>query len=138
MPSHGLSSDKPTARSNSSLPFCPVLGVHSTIRAKAGQLSTGVDSAQPEDIVYELLLKFGQPLTTLIETLDITGARVFTINGRKMLFVLETFTVDMIEPLLALKPREIIALDSVFHKSDDLKSNLDLQCRDAKVRFTCI
>jgi hypothetical protein len=30
MPSHGLYSDKPVARSNSYLPGCPVLGVHSS------------------------------------------------------------------------------------------------------------
>jgi hypothetical protein len=44
MPSHGLSSDKPTARSNSYLSGCPVLGVHSRPRSKVGQLSIGVDN----------------------------------------------------------------------------------------------
>src|SRR6202044_706984 len=34
MPSHGPSSDKPTARSNSSLHSCPVLGVHSTLEQR--------------------------------------------------------------------------------------------------------
>lgn len=96
------------------------------------------DGTAVENILYELLLKFGQPLTTAIEKLEIMGKQVFTINGRKMLFVLDSFTVEMIEPLIALKPREIVALDSVFHDSDDLKSNLDLQCRDAEVRFMCI
>src|ERR1700686_1561321 len=36
MPSHGLSSDKPIARSNSYLPGCPVLGVHSILWARQG------------------------------------------------------------------------------------------------------
>jgi adenine-specific DNA-methyltransferase len=96
------------------------------------------EGAGTDNIMHELLLKFGQPLTTPIEKLDIVGVEVLAINERKMLFVLEGFTVDMIEPLLALKPREIVALDSVFHDSDELKSNLDLQCRDAEVRFTCV
>lgn len=91
-----------------------------------------------EDILNELLLKFGQSLTTPIETIEIGDASVFAINARKIVFVLERFTVEMIEALLALKPREIVTLDSVFHDSDELKSNLDLQCRDAEVRFTCI
>ena len=34
MPSPGLSSDKPTARSNSNLPGCPVLGTHSILWAR--------------------------------------------------------------------------------------------------------
>jgi adenine-specific DNA-methyltransferase len=96
------------------------------------------DGAETENILYELLLKFGQPLTTPIENLEVAGTLVHAINKRSMLFVLERFTLDMIEPLKALNPREIVVLDSVFHDSDELKSNFDLQCRDADVRFICI
>lgn len=96
------------------------------------------EGAAVEDMLYELLLKFGQELTTLIETLEVTGAKVFAIHGRQMLFVLESFTQEMIVPLLEMKPREIIAIDGVFNDSDMLKTNLDLQCRDAGIRFTCV
>ncbi len=44
----------------------------------------------------------------------------------------------MIQPLVDLKPREIIAIDGVFQDSDTLKTNLDLQCRDAGIKFTCL
>lgn len=94
--------------------------------------------AQVEDILYELLLKFGQELTTPVETLEMEGSRVFAINDRQMLFVLEPFAEAMIQPLVDLKPREIIAIDGVFHDSDQLKSNLELQCRDAGIKFTCL
>ena len=96
------------------------------------------EGAQVEDMLYELLLKFGQELTTPIETLEVAGGKVFTIHERKMLFVLESFTEAMIVPLVAMKPREIIAIDGVFNDSDMLKTNLDLQCRDAGIRFTCL
>ena len=52
--------------------------------------------------------------------------------------MLEDCTEPMIAALTALKPREIVAMDSVFHSSDELKSNFDLQCRDAEIRFICI
>ena len=91
-----------------------------------------------EDMFYELLLKFGQELTNPVETLDVAGGKVFAIHGRQMLFVLESFTQEMIVPLVEMKPREIIAIDGVFNESDMLKSNLDLQCRDAGIRFTCV
>ncbi len=94
--------------------------------------------AAPEDMLFELLLKFGQPLTVPIERLDVGGANVYAINNRAIFFMLEKFTIEMIEPLLALKPREVVAIDAIFHDSDELKTNLDLQCRDAEVRFTCI
>ena len=96
------------------------------------------EGAQVEDILYELLLKFGQELTTPVETLDVAGGKVFAIHQRKMLFVLESFADEMIQPLVDLKPREIIVIDGVFHDSDPLKSNLDLQCHDAGIRFTCL
>jgi len=96
------------------------------------------EGAEVEHMLYELLLKFGQELTTPVETLDVAGGKIFAIHQRKMLFVLESFTDAMIQPLVDLKPREIIAIDGVFHDSDPLKSNLDLQCRDAKIKFTCL
>jgi adenine-specific DNA-methyltransferase len=96
------------------------------------------DGAAVENMLYELLLKFGQELTTPIETLDVADGKVFAIHDRKMLFVLASFTEAMIVPLVAMKPREIIAIDGVFKDSDMLKTNLDLQCRDAGIRFTCL
>lgn len=99
---------------------------------------TEKEGAAVEDMLYELLLKFGQELTTPIETLEVVGGKVFAIHGRQMLFVLESFTQEMIVPLVEMKPREIITIDGVFNDSDMLKSNLDLQCRDADIRFTCV
>ncbi len=96
------------------------------------------DGAEVEHILYELLLKFGQELTTPVEVLDVADGTIFAIHRRKMLFVLDAFTEAMIHPMVELKPREIIAIDGVFHDSDPLKSNLDLQCRDAGIKFTCL
>lgn len=96
------------------------------------------DGAQVENMLYELLLKFGQELTTPIETLEIADGQVFAIRQRKMFFVLERLSDAMIQPLVDLKPREIIAIDGVFQDSDRLKTNLDLQCRDAGIKFTCL
>ncbi|AFL76147.1 adenine specific DNA methylase Mod [Thiocystis violascens DSM 198] len=96
------------------------------------------DDAQVENMLYELLLKFGQELTTRIETLKIEDGGVFAIHQRQMLFILDGFSAAMNQPLMDLKPREIIAIDSVFQDSDTLKTNLDLQCRDAGIKFTCL
>ncbi len=95
------------------------------------------EGAAVEGMLYELVLKFGQELSTPIETIEVAGGKVFAIHDRKMLFVLESFAAAMIVPLVDMKPREIIAIDGVFNGSDMLKTNLDLQCRDAGIRFTC-
>jgi len=98
------------------------------------------EGAAVEDMLYELLLKFGQDLTTPIESLEVAGGKVFAIHDRKMLFILESFAEAMIVPLVEMKPKphEIIAIDGVFNDLDMLKTNLDLQCRDAGIRFTCL
>lgn len=96
------------------------------------------DGAEVENILYELLLKFGQELTTPVEILDLDGEAVSAIRNQEMLFVLSGFNEAMIGSILALKPKEVVALDSVFQDSDELKTNFDLQCRDAGIRLTCI
>ena len=63
---------------------------------------------------------------------------MFGIRDRSMLFILDSFTDEMIQPLTEFGPRQIIAIDGVFHDSDMLKTNLDLQCRDAGIKFTCV
>lgn len=96
------------------------------------------DGAEVDAIFYELLLRFGQELTTPVETLTLEGHRVFAILERKMLFVLDGFVEAMIDPLLALQPTSVVCLDSVFQGSDELKSNLELHCRDAGIQFTSV
>lgn len=96
------------------------------------------DGADIQNMVYELLLKAGFPLTTHLERLSISDSPVYSVNKGQLLLVLETFNFGMIEPLVAMKPKEILCLDSVFQGNDELKTNLDLQCRDAGMIFTCI
>jgi len=96
------------------------------------------EGACVEDMLYELLLKFAQELTTSIETLNVAGGKVFAIHDRQMLFVLESLTYEMISSLVEVKPREIITIDGIFKDSDMLKTNLELQCRDAGIRVTCV
>lgn len=92
--------------------------------------------ATVEDMLYELL-KFGQELTTHIESLEVAGGKVFAIHDRKMLFVLESFTEAMIVPLVEMKPREIIAIDGVFNDSDMLKTNLTSVAMRASASPAC-
>ena len=96
------------------------------------------DGAAVEDMLYELLLKFGQELTAPIEILEIAGTRVFTVDEGTLAFVLDGFNEAMIPPLMECTPREIIALDTLFTGNDQLKSNLELQCRDASIKLVTV
>jgi len=52
--------------------------------------------------------------------------------------VLDAFGEAMIPPLVERGPREIIALDTLFTGNDQLKSNLELQCRDAGIKLVTV
>ncbi|GAB4114134.1 MAG: site-specific DNA-methyltransferase [Wenzhouxiangellaceae bacterium] len=92
----------------------------------------------PQAIVQELLLKSGYPLTTSTQALDIAGTTVCSVDEGKLLLVVEGFNAEMIQPLIDLKPERLIALDAVFNHSDQLKTNLALQCRDAGIGFESV
>ncbi|MFY9342291.1 MAG: site-specific DNA-methyltransferase [Planctomycetota bacterium] len=77
-----------------------------------------------QDLLYEILLKDGFPLTTPIATLDLHGFRVHSIAGGQMLVCLQDkLTHDLIQTLAAKKPSRIVCLDRGFHGNDQLKAN---------------
>lgn len=77
-----------------------------------------------QDLLYEILLKDGFELTTLIETLDLHGFRVHSIVGGQMLVCLQDkLSHDLIQALAAMKPSSIVYLDRGFAGNDQLKAN---------------
>ena len=101
-------------------------------------LQSEKDGTESEAVLHELLLKFGFELTTPVEILTVGEHTVCSVSDGEVLMVLDAFEEAMIQPLVEHKPEQLIALDSVFQDSDQLKSNLSLQCRDAGIRFTCL
>jgi len=82
------------------------------------------DSSRPEDILYELLLKSGFPLTAPIERLEVAGRAVFSIDGGKLLICLDTeLTQELMDTLAEMEPMRIICLDAGFQGNDQLKAN---------------
>ncbi len=77
-----------------------------------------------EDILYEILLKSGFPLTVPVETLDQAGKPVYSVAGGGMLICLEkALTIETIRALAALKPARVVCLDAGFGGDDALKAN---------------
>jgi len=80
--------------------------------------------ANPEDILYELLLKAGFELTTRIEKKEVAGKEVFSIGGDLLIICLENeLTLDLFRELRTLNPDRVIVLDSGFGGNDQLKTN---------------
>ena len=77
-----------------------------------------------EDLLFELLLKSGYPLTASVETLRFPGKAVHSIEGGVFFICLEReLTLDLIRAMAEQKPERIVCLDEGFAGNDQLKAN---------------
>lgn len=96
--------------------------------ALAQQLELHIDHIREgrtsEDILYEVLLKSGFPLTTPVEKIELVGKAVYSVAGGGMLICLEKeFTLEVIRAMAEKKPQRVICLDLGFVGNDQLKAN---------------
>jgi len=101
---------------------------HTHEAALAGQLELHIDhmvaGRQAEDVLYELLLKSGFPLSTKIEPIVLEGTRVYSVSNGEMLICLDkALTTEAIKDIAARKPWRVICLDEGFAGNDQLKTN---------------
>jgi adenine-specific DNA-methyltransferase len=83
-----------------------------------------VDGRSQDELLFELLLKSGFPLTTPIETLTLAGQTVFSIAEGAMLICLEkALTPEVIKEMAARKAERVVCLDEGFAGNDQLKTN---------------
>jgi len=81
-------------------------------------------NARPEDILYELLLKAGFPLTTKVEKVQMAGKDVFSVADGALLICLEReITKELIKAMADADPLQVICLDEGFKANDQLKAN---------------
>lgn len=77
-----------------------------------------------EDILYEILLKSGFPLTTPVEKIEVEGKSAYSVASGGMLICLEKdLTLETIRAMAELKPQRVICLDMSFAGNDQLKAN---------------
>ncbi len=77
-----------------------------------------------QDLLFEILLKRGFPLTTPVEALSLAGHEVFGVAGNGMLVCLERdLSLDLIRAMADLTPECVVCLDEGFAGNDQLKTN---------------
>ena len=82
------------------------------------------DSRTAEDILYEILLKSGFPLTTPVEQHTLAGKTVFSVAGGALFICLERqLTLDLIRAMAEHRPERVVCLDNGFTGNDQLKAN---------------
>jgi adenine-specific DNA-methyltransferase len=83
-----------------------------------------LEERSPDDILFEILLKSGFPLTTPVETLTLEGKQVNSVAGSALLICLEPeLTMEVIRTMAVQKPERVVCLDSGFAGNDHLKAN---------------
>ena len=87
-----------------------------------------------DNMVYELLLKSGKSLNSVIEQKN----GYYAINGTELILMLEIATQEVVDAVLTEHPQKVIALDNLFEDNDQLKTNTALQMRDVGVEFRTI
>lgn len=91
-----------------------------------------------ENMVYELILKSGRPLTSKIEKKSYDKINYYVINDSDLIFVLSGIDQAVIKEIIKQKPGKVIALDKLFKGNDQLKTNTVLQMKDAGIDFKTI
>lgn len=82
------------------------------------------DASSAEDVLYELLLKAGFPLTTKVKAVKLAGKQAFSIENGALLICLEKeITPELIDALAEANPLQVICLDEGFKGNDQLKAN---------------
>ena len=92
------------------------------------------ENAKIENILYELLLKSGVPLTARIEEKD----GYYLVNENEIALILKKIDESIIKAVISEKPKKFITLDRLFKNNDQLKTNTALQMKDVGIEFKAV
>ena len=92
------------------------------------QLELHVDHVRDErtddDLLYEILLKSGYPLTTTVEKVVLDEKVFYSVAAGLLLVCLEkALTHDIAKAMAERKPERVVCLDESFAGNDQLKAN---------------
>jgi adenine-specific DNA-methyltransferase len=77
-----------------------------------------------DDILYELLLKSGFPLTTPVEKKTVEGKAIYSVASGALVICLDrALTLELIRAIADMKPDRVVCLDEGFVGNDQLKTN---------------
>lgn len=94
--------------------------------------------AQTQNILWELLLKNGMPLTAAIQKHSLAEDAIIYTADSRLAFVLDKYTAEVQPKLLVLRPQTAIFLDSLFKGQDQAKTNLHLKLEESGITFKTI
>ncbi len=77
------------------------------------QINPIKEDRSQEDVIYEILLKYGVDLTMPIEEIEIMGSKVYSVGfGYLMICLEEDINLDLIEAIGEQKPNRVVLYDN--------------------------
>lgn len=111
--------------------------------AIAEQLRLYADNVERErsqqDILYELVLKSGLPLSAKVEQIEVAGKPVYSIAQGQLLICLEDeISQAVLRGMIAISPIQMVCLDRAFGGNDQNKTNTVLEAKSQGVTFRTV
>ena len=97
-----------------------------------------VNNSIDENMLYELLLKTGLPLTTQIEKQMIAGQKLYSIDNYRFVVFFSHYKQKIKNFILDKKPKQVICLDRVFNNNDELLTNFKLELIEQGIELLII
>ncbi|AEM48072.1 DNA methylase N-4/N-6 domain protein [Acidithiobacillus ferrivorans SS3] len=92
-----------------------------------------------EDILYEILLKSGFPLSIPVETMQVDGKTLYSIHDGIMLVCLDrNLTMPLVQAIVDRLPERVVFLDEGFAGNDALKVNAKEACKLKNIVFKVV
>lgn len=115
-------------------------GVCQDVEALKRQLTLNVDHLRQDrrdiDILFEIILKEGFPLSAAVDEQTIEGKRVYSIAEGAFLICLERdLSLELLRAIAAREPQRVTLLDEGFAANDQLKTNAVQTFKDKDIVF---
>jgi adenine-specific DNA-methyltransferase len=96
------------------------------------------EGAEVENMLWELLIKSGVPLTEKIAKIKVGNASIYHTENKQYAFVLEKYNEGIQNEVLQLQPKVLVSLDSLFEGNDNVKTNAQLKFEDNGISFKTV
>jgi len=93
--------------------------------------------SENKNLLVELLLKSGRPLTAKIETTTIDGQELYNVESGSLLLFFDAYNSQVKAFIFELKPKRVVCLDRVF-KDDEALTNFQLNLKEAGIELQII
>lgn len=107
------------------------------------QLGLFADHVLPErterDVLYELMLRAGLPLTAATTEKSVAGQKVYSIaDGLLAICLANPISQECLRGIIELAPQRVICLDAAFGGNDQLKTNTVLEMKSHGIEFRTV